>query len=56
MASSFCLLGVESRDFPHAEKETTACSAEQINKMTTIQYLVTFLFYYYSNVIHFESE
>ena len=34
--SSFWLLGVESRDFGHAEKERTACKAEQINKMTTI--------------------
>ena len=36
MFSSFWLLGVESRDFYHAEKETTACKAEQIHKMTTI--------------------
>ena len=36
MSSSFCLLGVESRDFSHAEKERTACKAEQIHKMTTI--------------------
>ena len=31
MSSSFWLLGVESRDFSHAEKERTACKAEQIN-------------------------
>ena len=36
MSSSFWLLGVESRDFYHAEKERTACNAEQIHKMTTI--------------------
>ena len=28
MSSSFGLLGVESRDFSHAEKEKTACKAE----------------------------
>ena len=32
----FVLLGVESRDFSHAEKERTACKAEQTHKMTTI--------------------
>ena len=36
MCSSFWLLGVESRDFTQAEKERTACKAEQIYKMTTI--------------------
>ena len=36
MCSSFWLLGVESRDFSQAEKERTACKAEQIHKMTTI--------------------
>ena len=36
MSSSFRLLGVESRDFTHAEKEITACKAEQSHKMTTI--------------------
>ena len=36
MSSSFWLLKVESRDFSQAEKERTACQAEQINKMTTI--------------------
>ena len=36
MSSSFGLLGVESRDFSHAEKERTACKDEQIHKMTTI--------------------
>ena len=36
MSSSFWLLGVESRNFSNAEKERTACKAEQINKMTTI--------------------
>ena len=35
MSSSFWLLGVESRDFSHAEKERTACKAHQIHKMTT---------------------
>ena len=28
MSSSFWLLGVESRDFSHAEKERTACKEE----------------------------
>ena len=32
MSSSFRLLGVESRDFTHAEKEITARKAEQIHK------------------------
>ena len=36
MSSSFWLLGVESRDFSQAEKERTACKAEQIHKITTI--------------------
>ena len=36
MPFSFWLLGVESRDFSHAEKEGTACKGEQIHKMTTI--------------------
>ena len=36
MSSSFWLLGVESRDFSHAEKERTAFKAVQIHKMTTI--------------------
>ena len=36
MSSSFWLLGVESRDFYQAEKEKTACKAEQIHKMTTL--------------------
>ena len=36
MSSSFWLLGVESRDFSHAEKKKTACKAEQIHKITTI--------------------
>ena len=36
MCYSFGLLGVESRDFSHAEKERTACKAEQIHKMATI--------------------
>jgi hypothetical protein len=36
MSSSFWLLGVESRDFSHAEKERTACKAEHIHKMTII--------------------
>ena len=31
MCFSFWLLGVESRDFSHAEKERTACKAEQIH-------------------------
>ena len=34
MSSSFWLLGVESRDFSHAEKERIAYKAEQIHKMT----------------------
>jgi hypothetical protein len=36
MSSSFGLLGVESRDFPQAEKEKTACNAQLIQKKTTI--------------------
>ena len=36
MASSFWLLGVESRDFSHTEKERTACKSDRIHKMTTI--------------------
>ena len=36
MSSSFWLLGVESRDFSHAEKERTACKAEQIYKMANV--------------------
>jgi hypothetical protein len=32
MSSSFGLLGVESRDFSQAEKEKTACNAQQIKK------------------------
>ena len=36
MFSSFWLLGVESRDFSHTEKEITEDKAEQIHKMTTI--------------------
>ena len=35
MSSRFWLLGVESRDFSHAEEEKTDCKAEQIHKMTT---------------------
>ena len=36
MSFSFWLLGVESRGFSHAEKEGTACKADQIHKMTII--------------------
>ena len=36
MSSSFSLLRVESIDFSQAEKQRTACKAEQIHKMTTI--------------------
>ena len=36
MSSSFWLLRVESRDFCQAEKERTACKAEQIQKMTIV--------------------
>ena len=36
MSSNFWLLGVESHDFSHAEKDRKACKAEQIHKMTTI--------------------
>ena len=36
MSSSFWLLQGESLDFSQAEKERTACKAEQIYKMTTI--------------------
>ena len=36
MFPSFCLQQVESLDFCQAEKEKTACKAEEIHKMTTI--------------------
>ena len=36
MSSTSWLLGVESRDFSYAEKERTACKADQIHKRTTI--------------------
>ena len=36
MSSSFWLLAVGSCDLSQAEKETTACKADQIHKMTTI--------------------
>ena len=36
MFSSFWLLQVETQDFSQAEKERTACKAEQVPKMTTI--------------------
>ena len=36
MSSSFWLLGVESRDVFQAEKEITACKAEQIHKVIAI--------------------
>ena len=36
MSYSFWLLGVESRDFSHAEIERTASKTEQIHKMTAI--------------------
>ena len=36
MPSSFGLLGIDSRDICQAEKERTACKAEQIHKMTNI--------------------
>ena len=36
MWSSICLLGVESRDFSHAEKERFAWKVVQIHKMTTV--------------------
>ena len=36
MSFSFWPLRVESCDFSRAEKERTACKAEQIHKMTTI--------------------
>ena len=36
MSSSFWLLAVGSRDLSQAEKEITACKADQIHKMTTI--------------------
>ena len=41
MSSNFRLLGVESCDFSHAEKEGTACIPEQIHKMATIFSLKT---------------
>ena len=36
MSSRLGLLGVESHDFSLAEKERTACKAEQTHKMTPI--------------------
>ena len=36
MFFSFWLLEIESHDFSHAEKERTACKAEQIHKMIII--------------------
>ena len=36
MSSSFWLLGVESRDFSHTEKERTAWKAEEIHRIRTI--------------------
>ena len=36
MSSRFWLLASESRDLSQAEKEMTACKAEQIHKMTII--------------------
>ena len=36
MSSSFWLLRVESLDFSQADKERTACKAEQIHKLITI--------------------
>ena len=36
MSSRFGLLQVESRDFSQAEKDKTACKAEQIHRMTPI--------------------
>ena len=36
MSSSFWLLAVGSRDLSQADKETTACTAEQIHNMTNI--------------------
>ena len=36
MSSSFWLLAVESHVLSQAEKEITACKADQIHKMTTI--------------------
>ena len=36
MSSRCWLLQVETRDFSKAEKERTACKAEQIHKMTTV--------------------
>ena len=53
MSSSDWLLGVESRDFSYAEKERTACKAEQIYKMTTIFTQITILFV---NLLRFASS
>ena len=36
MSSNFWLLGVESHDFSHAEKERTACKDKEIHKMRII--------------------
>ena len=43
MSSSFWLLRVESHDFSQAEKERTACKAEQIHKLTTIFIIIQIL-------------
>ena len=51
MSSSFRMLGVESRDFSHAEKERTACRAEQIHKITTIITQNDFLGPYWVKVV-----
>ena len=36
MSSNFWLLGVESHDFSHVEREINACKDKEIHKMTTI--------------------
>ena len=36
MSSNFWLLALGSRDLSQADKETTACKAEQIHNMTNI--------------------
>ena len=51
MLSSVRTLGVESRDFSHAEKERTACRAEQIHKITTIITQNDFLGPYWVKVV-----
>ena len=46
ISSNFWLLAVRSRDLSQAEKEITACKAEQIHNMTTI----------FTSLVHFKLK